>query len=334
MLFIMKTKHSILRENALREKVLEFLVESGFDVKGGLRVKGRIPDIVAVRNDRIVMVEVKGSMGRIVGGISRAIDYTSGAHFSYLAIPAARSSGKLRQTIKNLDLGLIEVNDEVTIAVEPEKKEPLESIKRRLLGMPRKKIERRAVPLRHATLAKISKHRDIVKLLLKYPARSFTVRELSRLSGTPYSTAWRFIKELYSAGVVITERIGPSISCSLNRETPFLAEVEKIVEIEISPHILAAEEFTKKARKLRGVKKIILFGSAARGEEKLTSDVDIAVIVKNKGAGNEINRIAGGILNRARIKIIPMVISWKEVEKNEQFKKALEEGEILYERGK
>ena len=171
-------------------------------------------------------------------------------------------------------------------------------------------------------------------MLLKYPNRVFTIRELSILSRIPYSTVWRLIRDLYSIGVVHLGKIGSSSACRLNKETPFLREIEKIVEIEALPHRLAAKEFTEKVKKLHGVKKIILFGSIAKGEEKLESDVDIAVIVDDKESINEIDKINHEILSKYRISIIPLILTEKEVEENKQFKKELEKGEVLYERSK
>ncbi|MFQ6052343.1 MAG: hypothetical protein ACE5K4_11730 [Candidatus Hydrothermarchaeota archaeon] len=42
----------------------------------------------------------------------------------------------------------------------------------------------------------IAKHKDIMNLFLKFPRRNFTTRELSDISGVPYSTAWRFVKKI------------------------------------------------------------------------------------------------------------------------------------------
>ncbi|HDL15289.1 MAG TPA: hypothetical protein ENH28_03925 [Euryarchaeota archaeon] len=330
MLFIMKTQQKT-GEDAVERRVVEFLIDSGYEVRETLRVKGRYPDLVAVKGDRIVMVEVKGSMGDLRSGIARAIDYTSGSHLSYLAIPASRSTDKLRETAKSLGIGLMEVDDEVSVTIEPSGTAPLDSIRKRVLGKPRRGEKRRASSGR-LILTKISRHRKVVKLLLEYPKRSFTIRELSRQAAAPYATVWRLINDLYSAGVVHLSRIGGSISCRLNTESPYLAEVEKILEIEASPHRLAANEFAEKSKNLPGIGRIIIFGSVARGEEKPESDVDIAVIVEDKRAEEEINRIADGILNRSRIKIIPLVLTHEEAAENTQFKEELKRGEVLYER--
>lgn len=276
----MKTGEKI-QEKAVKEKVAEYFVASGYEVREEMRVKGSVPDIVAVKDDWIVMVEVKGSMGNLRAGIARAIDYRAGSHYSYLAVPSTRASEEVRKAVKSLGVGLIEVDDGISVTVKPERSDPLPSIKRRVLEKGKRK-EEGVIPRGRSLLGKISKHRKVVNILLEYPRRPFTVRELSRLSGSPYATVWRLINDLYSGGVVHLSRIGGSLSCTLNVETPYLQEVKKIVEVEPSQHRIVAREFAMKIKNLSAVKRIVLFGSVARGEERPESDVDIAVIVGDK----------------------------------------------------
>lgn len=332
MLFKMEMKQKI-NENAVENRVKQFLIESGYTLRDTVRVKGRYPDIVAIKDNKISMIEVKGSMGDIRAGIAQALQFCHGAHFSYLAIPESRSSKKLRETLENLGIGLIEVNDLVKITVFPVEAKPLESIRKRVIGKPGKE-KRRGVPTRRGILTKISKHRGVVRILLRYPNRTFTIRELSRNANIPYATVWRFINDLYTIGIVSLNRIGGSLACKLNTKSLFLAEVEKIIGIEPSPHRLAAKEFTKKVKNIPEVKRVILFGSVARGEEKPESDVDIAVILSDKRAEEKINKITDEILSTSRIKIILLILTWKEIMENPQFKEELEKGEVIYERDK
>ncbi|RMF89206.1 MAG: hypothetical protein D6733_06805 [Methanobacteriota archaeon] len=335
MSFNMKTNSFTLNEAAVAERVKEHLIVNGFKIKPQIRVRGRYPDIVAMKNGKITMVEVKGSMGDLKDGISRAIDYTYGAHYSYLAVPTSKSSQSLRQTMKNLGLGLIEVSEkEVKEAVKPDLSEPLPSVRKRLLKKSARGLERRHAPSKHTMLARVSRHKDIIKLLLKYPDRTFTVRELSKLSKASYSTTWRLIKDLHGTGTISTERIGPSVSVRLNKKSSFVPEIRKILEIEPSPHRLAAKEFAEKAREIESVERIILFGSVAKGIEKLSSDVDIAVIADSMKDKRKIERIADRILKTMQINIIPLIMTREEAVENPQFREELEKGETMYERGK
>lgn len=178
--------------------------------------------------------------------------------------------------------------------------------------------------------------RRIVGLLLKYPEREFTVNELSGLSGISYPTAWRFARKLDKSGVILTKTVGHSTVCRLNRGSPFLGEVRKALEIELSPHRLAAGGFAAKAKKIADVREIVLFGSVAKGTEKLTSDIDILLITDKKGEGieNKIMSLADKILTESRMRIVPIVLTEKEARESKQFAGELERGEVLYERAK
>lgn len=176
--------------------------------------------------------------------------------------------------------------------------------------------------------------RRIVELLLKYPKREFTVNELCKLSKVPYATTWRFVQKLDKSGIILTKIVGHSLVCKLNEASPFLKEIKKILKVEFSPHKLAVKEFVDKVRKISGVKKIVLFGSVARGREKLISDIDIAVIIdrKDKNLENIVTSVADEILKKSKMKIIPFVLTEKETGEDRQFAEELKNGEMLYER--
>lgn len=177
--------------------------------------------------------------------------------------------------------------------------------------------------------------RKIVELFLNYPRREFTVNELSRLSGIPYATTWRFIQKLDKSGIILTKVVGHSFICTLNKSSPFLKELKKIWGIEFSPQRLVVRDFVIKAGKMTGIKKIILFGSVARRNEKLISDIDIVVIAdKVEGLENRITLLADEILKKSKMKIIPLIMTVKEAEEDKQFAEGLKKGEVLYERTK
>jgi len=322
-----------MNEKEVEEKLRGYLIEKGFELKKSVKVKGRYPDVVAVKNGKVYMFEVKGGMGDITAGTAAAIDFRSGSNFSFLALPIDRISEKEKQTMENLGLGLVGVGDEIKFIVIPKRSEMLESVKERVLETP-KQVEERGVPSRPGILAEVPKHKRIVSLLLRYPERNFTIRELSELSRTPYANTWRFVRKLYASGIILQERIGPSISCRLNTAAPFLKEIEKLLEIEASFHLLAAKGFVGEAKGVGGIETIILFGSAARGEAVLDSDVDVLVITekKDKALEEKIKKIAEKILETHRVKVMPILLIRKELEKDEQFKKEIEKGKVLYAR--
>lgn len=180
----------------------------------------------------------------------------------------------------------------------------------------------------------IQKASALLATLIRYPEREFTILELAGESKTPYASAWRMVQALSAQGIILTKTIGNSTVCRLNAKCALLPEIKTLTELELSPHRAALKEFTSKAKKLKEIRKIILFGSVARGKEKPESDVDVALIVNRKSARLEskINELVDCIIKTARIKIIPLIFTAGELAEKENFKKEIEKGEVVYER--
>lgn len=182
-------------------------------------------------------------------------------------------------------------------------------------------------------IQKLLKYPQVVRLFLKYPNRNFTILEIAKETHIPYATTWRHIQRLDKSGLLSIEKIGEYNVCRLNKKSPLVEKIKAFLELELSPHRLAVEEFIKKAKKIRAIEKIILFGSVARGEEKLTSDVDIALIGrKDKNIDDKIIDITNEVLEKTRIKIVPILLTKKEVKKETPLSQELNKGEVLYER--
>ncbi|MEW6069552.1 MAG: nucleotidyltransferase domain-containing protein [Candidatus Thermoplasmatota archaeon] len=177
-------------------------------------------------------------------------------------------------------------------------------------------------------------YREIAGLFLTYPSREFTINEISQISKISYATTWRIVQKLDKAGLIFTKKIGHSTVCTLNKSSPFLSEVKKALTLKLTPHEAVLSDFVKEVRKLDKVQKVILFGSVARGEAKLTSDIDIAVIVakKDKTVENNVTEIVDKILTSARMRIVALTLTPNEIKQNRQFAKELEKGRVLYER--
>lgn len=172
----------------------------------------------------------------------------------------------------------------------------------------------------------IRKHWSLVGILLKYPDREFTIRELARESGTPYATAWRLMQLLDSYGLIKTRKIGKATVCKLNKSSPYLKTIKQ------TPHRMAFELFKHKIQSHPNIKKIYLFGSVAAGKERPGSDVDVAIIVKKQFKKFEgwLNKAMADVLEKTQINIVPLVFTHKTMPKH--FKKEIEQGELTYAR--
>jgi predicted nucleotidyltransferase len=143
------------------------------------------------------------------------------------------------------------------------------------------------------------RHR-VLSLLLLRPGDRFHVRMISRLTGIPAGSLHRELRQLADAGLLFAIRSGNQVLYSANEASPVFHELASMLDKTAGTpptlHEHAAEytvepagrlpEIDRKAlaaicRKYR-VKKMSLFGSAARDELRPDSDVDLLVEFKPK----------------------------------------------------
>jgi len=138
----------------------------------------------------------------------------------------------------------------------------------------------------------------VLSLLLLRPGDRFHVRMISRLTGIPAGSLHRELRQLADAGLLFAIRSGNQVLYSANEASPVFHELASMLDKTSGTtptlHEHAAEytvepsgrlpEIDRKAlaavcRKY-GVKKMSLFGSAARSELRPDSDVDLMVEFK------------------------------------------------------
>jgi predicted nucleotidyltransferase len=142
--------------------------------------------------------------------------------------------------------------------------------------------------------------RRVLGLLFGHSERSFYANEIVRAARAGVGAVQRELEGLAAAGLVTVSRLGNQKHYQANRASPIFDELRSIVA-KVLP-VIAAEAATvpalqqpraeyavsARAAKLRipkqaiaalcrkyGVKKLSVFGSAARGEMKPESDVDL-----------------------------------------------------------
>jgi predicted nucleotidyltransferase len=137
--------------------------------------------------------------------------------------------------------------------------------------------------------------RRVLALLFGHAERSFYANEIVRAARAGVGAVQRELEGLAAAGLVTVSRVGNQKHYQANRGSPIFGELQSIVaKVLTGPAAPALQqpraEYAVSARpaKLRipkkaiaalcrkyGVRKLSLFGSAARGEMKPESDVDL-----------------------------------------------------------
>jgi predicted nucleotidyltransferase len=179
-------------------------------------------------------------------------------------------------------------------------------------------------------------HSGAARLFLGRPDGYFTAADVSRALGMPYATAWRCVRILKGAGVVRELRVGRAWAYRLNAESPFLGRLEAMLRGDAcdSPHMVVAKEFVRRARKLKNIRRIVLFGSVSRGEERPGSDVDLVVVPERAGkkAEDAVGDITLDVIDKSGIALTPLLMSEKELKEDRQFESEIKNGVVMYDR--
>jgi predicted nucleotidyltransferase len=152
-------------------------------------------------------------------------------------------------------------------------------------------------------LVKYKGAKRVFETLSRFPKRRFTISELAKTSKTPFSSVWRLVKKWEKAGIVEAGRIGKSVAVNL-KQSAYTSKVSELVRLSESPQAFTVKTLKRTLKKTRGVKKVFLFGSTARGEEELDSDVDLAVLARKNF---DADALVFGVCGELGTKVIPIV---------------------------
>jgi len=133
----------------------------------------------------------------------------------------------------------------------------------------------------------------IIRLFVsKTPDFKATGREVAKLISFSAPAAHAALKELFNQGVLKLDNIGKQHIYSVNNDNRIVQKILKPMfkeEVSLKGEL---KDFIVKQINKAGIKKnilsVILYGSLQRGETHDKSDVDIAVIIKNKKDKKEI----------------------------------------------
>ena len=124
----------------------------------------------------------------------------------------------------------------------------------------------------------------IVRLFINRPKWSFSLIEISKELKIPHPTIFRHIKPLVDYSILRKLKKGSATFYQLNADSYIVAELLKeIIQKENNLPIEKAKSFCRNLKPKIG----IVFGSAARGEMKPTSDIDVALVVTNAKASEK-----------------------------------------------
>jgi len=121
-------------------------------------------------------------------------------------------------------------------------------------------------------------HSKTRQRLLRYyftnPKARNHVRDLAQRLDVDPSNLSKELRHLESEGLFTSETNGRQKYFRLNRKYPLFAEVRRIVERTIGTTVVLAESL----QGIDGIKEAYLYGSFARNQQDIASDIDVLVI--------------------------------------------------------
>ncbi len=172
----------------------------------------------------------------------------------------------------------------------------------------------------------------VLRVLVKYP-KEFTSRELSSYCGVSVRGVIDILTLFERHGFVNSRRIGKSIVWKINKNSYLVKslilpifEAEADIVDSLKQKISAIVEGSP-------VKKAVIYGSIARGEERPDSDIDLLLVVEKRGKWLEElqNKLRSEVLGLFGNVLSMLVCTAGEYKKmGAGLKKEIEEGIVAF----
>ena len=286
--------------------------KNGWAIKKEIKVRGRIADLVMIKNNKIALVEVKGSRGDVGKGISQALHYKDAANYSYLAIHKNSFTKIIKQTCQNLGIGLILINKNIEEVVKPEYTTSLKSVQKKILEKKSTNVKKIIQKKSFLDLLFRKSQILILKLFFLNSTKEFHQNDIARRIHLSSSAVSNELTNLVKIGLVSKRHQDNMLFYKINKNSIIFDEIKRIfLKYETFSEILS-EKLVKEE-----IKYSLIYGSFAKGIEKETSDIDLLII--GDVLEDHVLRIISNIERNINREI--NFILWTEKELKEKIKK-------------
>ena len=134
--------------------------------------------------------------------------------------------------------------------------------------------------------------KSIAEFFIKHDL-AISEREIGKLLNIPSMTTHRILREFEALNFINISRVGTANVWKLNKNSYVYQAFKQLFDFykTVSSPLESLIDLFKAYLSLPEVKKVILYGSVARGEEKQESDIDICILVATLQAKAKIDSI-------------------------------------------
>lgn len=146
----------------------------------------------------------------------------------------------------------------------------------------------------------------IIGFLLKNPTKMYNVNQISKELDISIGSAHKIAKELFSKGIIKSEKQGNNIFYKLDMKNKETRKICEIFLIEDKNRKLSQNKTAKiYSNELENfpAKAVVLFGSVLTKPEK-SNDVDVLFVIKNK---KDVEKVSDFCLKLSKLKTRPIV---------------------------
>lgn len=154
----------------------------------------------------------------------------------------------------------------------------------------------------------------ILRVLYASPHRERTIRDLARALDLSVGTVHPAVGQLAAARVILTRRVGRSVAVLANSAYLLFPALSSLFRAEAAAFVPVAEAFAE-SLPAKGLSGVVLYGSVARGEAGLRSDVDVLVVVDDLRSAAAVRKAAVAVLDRFDANVVPLVLTRGEVDR-------------------
>ena len=148
---------------------------------------------------------------------------------------------------------------------------------------------------------------EVLKLFLFNPENSYYQRQISRLTHQPIRAVQREIEKLEKLGLLKVSHEGNRAYCKTDRNCPIFKELKSILFKSVG----IAESLKGNLKESNAIKLAFIYGSYAKGEETISSDIDLMVI--GSISSRELSRLLANSKNELTREINYIVFSPHEL---------------------
>lgn len=277
-----RNRRSTLQQKAVTKSETTYLLSSIGDyfakrkwkVSTAAKIRGKVVDLLAVKDDQLAVVEVKSNPRGLERGIEYALHQKQAVNLSYLALPKELISQSLMDTCRNLGLGLLRVNDDVAEIVAPASGKSMPSVHD---AVSKKRREKKQIEISSvSSLDKLFRSKSLVsilKLLLLNSSEEFHLNEIARRTGISPSGTEKETRILHELGLIKRREQGNMVLFAIDRDSFIFDELQRIfLKFELLDDVIGRELPSS------GIKFALVYGSFAKGKEQARSDIDLLIV--------------------------------------------------------